>query len=146
MDTRTGGSYVQAPTACLAAWRRILEPLGARLKIAVSFESGELVALWPLYLRRRGLWRVLSQVGPMAAESSNVLVEPGPLARRRVATLWSAIGRASVADLAVLPFVHPANPLGAVLTADRRVVAADHDVAPYVVWRDGRRGTATTSR
>ena len=134
---RAGGSYVQSPASCLAAWQHILQPQSARLSIAVSFEGDRLVALWPLHLRRRGLWRVLSQVGPMAAEFSNVLVEPGPLARQRVAALWSAVGRASIADLAIVPFVNPATPLGAVLGADRRVVAADRDTAPYVAWREG---------
>ena len=134
---RAGGSYAQAPTACLAAWRRVLQPLGGRLAVAASFDGDELVALWPLHVRRRGLWRVLSQVGPMAAEFSNVLVEPGALARARVAALWSAVGRSSTADLAIVPFVDPTTPLGAVLGADRRVVAADRDTAPYVAWRDG---------
>ncbi len=134
---RAGGSYVQSSTTCLAAWQRMLQPSGARLAIAASFEGADLVALWPVHLRRRGLWRVLSQVGPMAGEFSNVLVEPGPLAQQRVAALWQAVGRLSIADLAIVPFVDAATPLGAVLSADRRVVAADRDVAPYVAWRGG---------
>ena len=131
---RVGGSYIQASTSCLAAWKCMLEPQGACLMIAARFEDDELVALWPITVRRRGLWRVLNQAGPMAAEFSNVLVELGPLAEARVAELWQAIGRSSLADLAIIPFVKPHTPLGAVLATDHRIVAAEPDIAPYVAW------------
>lgn len=127
-------SYGLTSAACMAVFKHVLAAQGAKLLVVVGYEDGELVALWPLATRRRGLWRIVNQAGPLAAEYSNVLVEPGPQAAGRVAALWRAVERAGVADIAVVPFVR-SGPLGSVLAAHPHITSRETDTAPRVAWR-----------
>lgn len=129
-------SYGSTAAACMVAFEKILRPQGARLVVGVGCEDGELVALWPLAIRRRGLWRIVNQAGPLAAEYSNVLVEPGPQAATRVSALWHAVERAGLADVAVVPFLRD-GALGSLLAAHPRLVSREADIAPYLAWRVG---------
>ena len=129
-------SYGLTAAACMSAFRNMLQPTGARLIVAAGCEDGELVALWPFVIRRRGLWRVLNQAGPLSAEYSNVLAEPGPQAPARVAALWRAVERAGIADVAIVPFVRD-GALGSVLAAQPRLMSSATDIAPCLEWRGG---------
>ncbi len=131
------GGYSQSPAACMAVWREMMAPGGARFMLVSGREDGRLVAVWPLAVRRLGLWRVLYQIGPQAAEFSNMLVQPGTQADAWVAAMWRAVVGARGADMVALPFVLAATPLGALLSRSRGILLADPDTAPYIVWRDG---------
>ena len=128
--------YGLTPAACMSAFNRMLGPQGARLVVAAGYDDGELVALWPLSVRRRGLWRFVNQAGPLAAEYSNILVEPGPQAAARVTALWQAVERANLADVAVVPFLRD-GALGSLLAAHPRLMSRDTDIAPHLAWREG---------
>lgn len=131
---RADGSYIQAFGACFAAWQDIMAPLGATLHVVACFDDARLVGLWPLVRRRRAFWRVLNQLGPMAGEFSDVLVQDGPRAEAYVAAIWNCVQAALPADLIILPFVKTTSRLGALLARTRHAVAEAPDIAPYVAW------------
>jgi CelD/BcsL family acetyltransferase involved in cellulose biosynthesis len=131
---RAEGNYAQAFATCAVAWETIVAPSGGKLHVVACFDNDELVALWPLSRHRRGLWRVLYQIGPRAAEFSDILVESGPHAAAYIAAIWRAVRSAGRCDIVIMPFVKAMSPLGRRLASVPHAVAAP-DIAPYVAWR-----------
>ena len=134
---RADGNYAQAPATCLAAWQQIAAPRHCRLHVVVAFERGELVAIWPLVRRRQALWQVLYQLGPLAAEFSEMLLEDGPRRQARAAAIWRCVRTGGRADIIMLPFVKTDQPLGILLAADDFTATVRSDLAPYVSWLPG---------
>jgi len=132
---RADGNHAQASATCLSAWRHIAARRGGRLHVLACFEDGALVAIWPLVRRRQAAWHVLTQLGPLAAEFSDMLVEDYPGRDARVAAIWRCVRTRSRADLIMLPFVKSATPLGVLLAASDLARTTEPDVAPYVAWR-----------
>ncbi len=137
---RADGNYAQSPATCLAAWQRIAAR-HARLHVVAGFEGGDLVAIWPLVRRRQALWQVLYQLGPQAAEFSEMLLDGGPGGepgrQARAAAIWRCVRTRSRADLVMLPFVKTDQPLGILLAADNFAATVRPDVAPYASWQPG---------
>ena len=129
------GGYTQAYATCAAAWLHMANPEGARLRVMACFDDGRLVALWPLVSHRVACWRVLSQLGPQAAEYSDILIEPSRHAAMYAAAIWHAVRTQARGDIIVLPFVKANSPLRAVLDHTSNVVAEFSTIAPYVAWR-----------
>lgn len=132
---RADGNYAQASASCLSAWRHIAARRGGRLHVVAGFEGGVLVAIWPLLRRRMALWHVLYQLGPMAAEFSDVLVDNDAHRDARVAAIWRCVRTQGRADMIMLPFVKSTTALGALLAAAGLAGAMEADIAPYVAWQ-----------
>ena len=129
---RADGNYAQASATCVSAWQHVAMPRGGRLHVLACFERGALVAIWPLFRRRQGAWQVLYQLGPMAAEFSDILAEDIPGREARVAAIWRSVLTRSRADMIMLPFVKADTPLGILLAASDLTRTAQPDIAPYV--------------
>jgi CelD/BcsL family acetyltransferase involved in cellulose biosynthesis len=134
---RANGTYAQAFVTCRAAWRHMAAAKGGRLRVMACFDDGRLVALWPLIASRSGAWRVLRQLGPQAAEYSDMLVEASPHAGAYAAAIWREVRSGRHGDLIVLPFVKQDARLQPLLDRAADARAGQSTVAPYINWRDG---------
>lgn len=134
---REGGSYTLSAACCLAAWRHVHDDGAQRLMLASVFEGEALAAVWPLLLRQRGPWRMLTPLTPTLADCSALLMENTARAPVLAASLWQEVARHGGADLAVLHFVPDASPLGAVLRQAAGVLQAKPQPASILAWQKG---------
>lgn len=130
---RSRGDTFLSFTSCLLSWDELHAPRGRRLFCALAFEGDELVALLPLVIHRKGLWRIASFCGPEAAEGCDMLVarDPAPAAASELLRFAMRARRADVLDLA---FVRSGGPLADAVRRSKRFHAVAHaDTSPYAL-------------
>lgn len=131
---RSEGSYFQTFSCCLHSWD-VMGGQRRRLRCLVGREAGVLVLVWPVVTQRRAFWSVARQLGPEAAEFTDVLVADEPGAAQRVAAAWRTLHDDLGVDLIQLPFVKVGSSLDQAVQGRGRVLAADPDIAPYAHLR-----------
>jgi len=118
-----------------AAWRHIGEPRGRALHCLTLRAQGQLVAVWPMVVERRGALKVVRPLGPEASEYCAPLIEPGPEQPARTKRLWREAAR--LGDLAMLPNVRSGTPLADLLRTAGLWRAPDLSApAPFLARRD----------
>ena len=104
----------QTPDWCLAAWRHVAAPRGARLATVVGRRDGAVDLIWPLVAQRRMLWPVLRPLDAQAADYCDVLCLPDPMAPARVAGAIAFARRRAAASVLSLPYARMDGQLGPV--------------------------------
>jgi CelD/BcsL family acetyltransferase involved in cellulose biosynthesis len=133
----SNGISVQCYSYCLNAYIHIHHKKPKLRVVAVFDDCNKLVAVWPLMITYKGLWRVIRPVGPATAEFTEPLIKPGEHAAAIAAKLWQVVKKESGADLINLPFVREPTPLNAVLATEPNVVGKELDYFHHLYWPDG---------
>jgi CelD/BcsL family acetyltransferase involved in cellulose biosynthesis len=97
--------------AAQAAWSTVARPRGRGLRTVVGRMGGEVVLIWPLVLRRQGLWRVLRPLNAETAEYPDLLVDPSLDPSLWIAEIWQHVRACAGADAATFPYVRAGTDL-----------------------------------
>ena len=125
------GDYYTSFASCLAALDEVHAPAGHALRCAIARDDGRLVAVLPMALKRKGLWRVAVTLGPDAAEGCDIVVAEGEPAGTALALLRFFLRRGG-ADVLDLPFLRGGNALDrAVEACGAFRTVTQSDVMPY---------------
>jgi CelD/BcsL family acetyltransferase involved in cellulose biosynthesis len=130
------GAYFLTFASCWASWTAIHKPRGHKLRCAALFEDGRLIAVLPMVVHRRGLWRMAQTLGPQTAETTDVLI-----ARDAPTTTASEIFERFIAaarpDIIDLPFVADGSPLDQAVARTRKPKSVFQlEALPYAVLHD----------
>ncbi len=117
---------------CSAAWEILAAPRGRRLHCLVMRRAGRIVLVWPLALERRALCSFAAQIGWETTEYSDVLVEDGPDAERRVEAAWRRLRESSRADVIALPNIRTESRLYRALAATRAPSTLRSEPSPWL--------------
>ena len=128
---RSHGDYYTSFASCLAAFDTVHAPQNHRLRCAVARVDGRLVAVLPMALKRKGLWRIAVTLGPDAAEGCDIVLAADAPASTGAALLRFFMARGG-ADVLDLPFVRGGNAIdGAVLASDAFRAVTQSETMPY---------------
>ena len=110
LAARSRGAYFLSFASCWASWTEIHKPRGHKLRCATLSEDGGLIAVFPMVVHRRGLWRIAQTLGPQTAETTDVLVarDASPTTASEIFERFIAAARPDIIDL---PFVADGSPL-----------------------------------
>jgi CelD/BcsL family acetyltransferase involved in cellulose biosynthesis len=130
------GGYFLTFGSCWASWNAIHKPQGHELRCATLRDDGKLIAILPMVVYRRGLWRIAQTLGPQTAESTDVLLacDAPPSAPGDILDRFIAAARADIIDL---PFVVAGSAFAHAIERSRASrMVFQIDSLPYAVLHD----------
>jgi CelD/BcsL family acetyltransferase involved in cellulose biosynthesis len=130
------GAYFLTFGSCWASWTTIHKPQGHELRCATLHEDGKLIAVLPMVVYRRGLWRIAQTLGPQTAESTDVLLarDAPHSAASDMLDRFIAAARADIIDLS---FVVEGSALAHAVERSRTPrMIFQIDALPYAVLHD----------
>lgn len=115
-----------------AGWLSTGQPRGRSLHILVMRIDAVAVLIWPMTLRRQGLWRVAAPLGGEFTEYDPVLVQDGADAAGLIEFAWTYLRRHSGADVVRMPWVRDNMAIGKLMAAQTLQHTTETLPAPYV--------------
>lgn len=95
----------QSFDCCLKIWESIAEPAGRKQLCLAGWESGRLIAVWPLVIYRRLAWTFIRPLEANDAEFSDILIDESVDRRDWISAAWQVLETKSGSDVMVLPHV-----------------------------------------
>ncbi|WP_149336292.1 GNAT family N-acetyltransferase [Neorhizobium sp. P12A] len=129
------GSFYQSYSVAYHSWVEISEPAGRSLFCVVVREKGKLVLVSPLVRYRNGPCSMVRPLGPDAAQTTDVLVDPESKYQENLRLAWQAIERLSKVDIVRMPFVKVGSHLDQLINSKRNF-ASELDIAPFADLQD----------
>ena len=129
------GSFYQSYSVSYHSWNEISRPAGRSLFCIIVREKGKLVLVFPLVRYRNGPCSMVRPLGPDAAQTTDVLVDPQSDYRRNIRLAWRTIERSSKVDIIRMPFVKVGSILDELIN-ERRNLACEADIAPFADLQD----------
>lgn len=133
--TKAKGSFHQTYSVAYHSWTEICAPAGRSLFCVTVRKGTELVLVFPLVRYRNGPCSMVRPLGPDAAQTTDVLVDPDCDALETVALAWRAIEQKSAVDIIRMPFVKVGTPLDQLINR-RRNIGCEMDIAPFADLSD----------
>jgi CelD/BcsL family acetyltransferase involved in cellulose biosynthesis len=129
------GSFHQSYSVAYHSWTEISAPAGRSLFCVVLRDKGKLVLVFPLVRYRNGPCSMIRPLGPDAAETTDVLVDPQSDYQQNICLAWQTIERQSRVDIIRMPFVRVGSPLGELIKGKRNL-GSESDIAPFANLQD----------
>lgn len=129
------GAFYQSYSTAYHSWNEISAPSGRTLFCVTIREKGRLVLVFPLVRYRNGPCSIVRPLGPDAAETTDVLVDPDVDRLQTVELAWRTIEMFSRVDIIRMPFLKVGSMLDKVVNRRNNLVCVP-DVAPYADLQD----------
>jgi CelD/BcsL family acetyltransferase involved in cellulose biosynthesis len=132
---RAGGSFYQSYSVAYHSWTEISGPVGRSLFCVTVRDKGKLVLVFPLVKYRNGPCSMVRPLGPDAAETTDILVDPGSDRQQHVRLAWRTIEQLSKVDIIRMPFVKVGSILDQLINLRNNLVCVP-DVEPFADLQD----------
>ncbi len=129
------GSFYQSFSLCYHSWKEIAEPAGRSLFCIVIRDKGAMVLVFPMVRYRKGPLLMIRPLGPNAAETTDMLVDPDTDRQAVITRAWRTIERGAKADIIHMPFIKVGSTLDQ-LVQRRRSFERDAEIAPFADLQD----------
>jgi CelD/BcsL family acetyltransferase involved in cellulose biosynthesis len=129
------GSFYQSYSVAYHSWNEISRPAGRSLFCVVVREKGKLVLVFPLVRYRNGPCSMVRPLGPDAAQTTDILVDPQSDCQKNIRLAWQTIERFSKVDIIRMPFVKLGSSLDQLISSKRNF-ASELDIAPFADLQD----------
>jgi CelD/BcsL family acetyltransferase involved in cellulose biosynthesis len=129
------GSFYQSYSVAYHSWNEISRPAGRSLFCVVIRENGELVLVFPLVRYRNGPCWMARPLGPDAAQTTDVLVDPQSDYEANLKLAWQTVERWCKVDIIRMPFVKVGSPLDHLIKTKRNL-GCEPDIAPFADLQD----------
>ncbi|KRB50037.1 hypothetical protein ASE04_15770 [Rhizobium sp. Root708] len=129
------GSFYQSFSVAYHSWKEIAEPAGRSLFCIVIRDQGAMVLVFPMVRYRKGPLLMIRPLGPNAAETTDMLVDPDVDWQATVTQAWRTIEHASKADIIHMPFIKVGSTLDQLIQHSRNI-ERDADIAPFANLQD----------
>ena len=129
------GSFYQSYSVAYHSWNEISRPAGRSLFCIVIRDKGKLVLVFPLVRYRNGPCSMVRPLGPDAAQTTDVLVDPDTDCQENIRLAWRTIERKSKVDIIRMPFVKVGSTLDQLIQT-RQNLGCETDIAPFADLQD----------
>lgn len=129
------GAFYQSYSTAYHSWAEISGPSGRSLFCITVREKGRLVLVFPMVRYRNGPCSMVRPLGPDAAETTDVLVDPETDVAANVELAWRTIEQFSKVDVIRMPFVKNGSPIDRLINQRHNLVCVP-DVEPYADLQD----------
>ncbi|AWN35822.1 GNAT family N-acetyltransferase [Methylobacterium radiodurans] len=138
LEARAGGNVFQSYAWC-RTWDEAARRAGcdAVARVVTVRESGRLVLLWPLAIRRLGPLRILRSFGEPATQYADALVAPGGESGLWLAAAWQAVREMRDVDAVFLRGVRGDAVIAPLLASRSRFVTRTAE-APFCDFRNAQ--------
>src|ERR1700759_3493456 len=97
--TKANGTYFTTFTCALHSWNEIAAFDKRKLFCIVIWRGRNLELVWPLVRFRKGPCKMIKPLGPGAAETNDILVDPQSDVQRNVRHAWHILTKCCECDI-----------------------------------------------